>query len=248
MTEIEKIEYAKSFIDKMAKGINPLDDSDIPEDDLLNNVRISRCLFFVSETLQKTCDDLRNKDFVFQTTKKQEFAITPEQLSAYTFDESPTLKGITMKINYLVDQHEVGRLRRWSLTRWLKLKGYISSAKAYRGMTQKGEDLGISCSQWLDGRGRPRACYRFNENAQRCILEHIEEIVAINNGVSKPKANNKPENQGKLWDLTQDNALTEMFKDGLLVKDIAIEMKRTEISIRARLVKLGLIKNTYDAS
>lgn len=30
MTEIEKIEYAKSFIDKLANSINPLDDSPIP--------------------------------------------------------------------------------------------------------------------------------------------------------------------------------------------------------------------------
>ena len=27
MTELEKIEYAKSFIDKLANGINPLDDT-----------------------------------------------------------------------------------------------------------------------------------------------------------------------------------------------------------------------------
>ena len=27
MTELEKIEYAKSFIDKLANGINPLDET-----------------------------------------------------------------------------------------------------------------------------------------------------------------------------------------------------------------------------
>ena len=31
MTELEKIAYAKSFIDKLAKGINPLNDMPIPE-------------------------------------------------------------------------------------------------------------------------------------------------------------------------------------------------------------------------
>ena len=30
MTELEKITYAKSFIDKLANGINPLDDTPIP--------------------------------------------------------------------------------------------------------------------------------------------------------------------------------------------------------------------------
>ena len=49
MTELEKIEYAKSFIDKLANGINPLDDTPVPDGDIANNVRLSRCFFFVSE-------------------------------------------------------------------------------------------------------------------------------------------------------------------------------------------------------
>ena len=44
MTELEKIEYAKSFIDKLANGINPLDDSPIPDNDIANNVRLCRLL------------------------------------------------------------------------------------------------------------------------------------------------------------------------------------------------------------
>ena len=34
MTELEKIAYAKAFIDKLANGINPLDDTPIPDDDI----------------------------------------------------------------------------------------------------------------------------------------------------------------------------------------------------------------------
>ena len=45
MTELEKIAYAKMFIDKLANGINPLDDSKIPDGDIVNNVRLSRCFF-----------------------------------------------------------------------------------------------------------------------------------------------------------------------------------------------------------
>ena len=56
MTELEKIEYAKTFIDKLANGINPLDDTAIPENDIVNNVRLSRCFFYVSTILQKEID------------------------------------------------------------------------------------------------------------------------------------------------------------------------------------------------
>ena len=45
MTELEKIAYAQTFIEKLANGINPLDDTPIPENDIANNVRLSRCFF-----------------------------------------------------------------------------------------------------------------------------------------------------------------------------------------------------------
>ena len=53
MTELEKIEYTKMFIDKLANGINPLDDTPIPENDIANNVRLSRCFFYVSDILRQ---------------------------------------------------------------------------------------------------------------------------------------------------------------------------------------------------
>lgn len=45
MTELEKIAYAKMFIDKLANGINPLDDQEIQDTDIVNNIRVSRCFF-----------------------------------------------------------------------------------------------------------------------------------------------------------------------------------------------------------
>ena len=69
MTELEKIAYAKSFIDKLANGINPLDDTPIPDDDIANNVRLSRCFFYVSSILQKEIDRERR---IVPLEKKQE--------------------------------------------------------------------------------------------------------------------------------------------------------------------------------
>ena len=51
MTELEKIAYAKSFIDKLAQGINPLNDTPIPDNEVVNNPRLCRCFFYVSEVL-----------------------------------------------------------------------------------------------------------------------------------------------------------------------------------------------------
>ena len=42
---LELLKHAKEYIENMANGINPLTGESVKDDDLINNVRISRCLF-----------------------------------------------------------------------------------------------------------------------------------------------------------------------------------------------------------
>ena len=78
MTEIEKIRYAKSFIDKLANGINPIDDSAASEKDIVNNIRISRCLFYVSDILRQVIDN--DGITAVNKGKKLPFTLSPEVL------------------------------------------------------------------------------------------------------------------------------------------------------------------------
>ena len=57
MTELETIQRAKMYMDKLAKGINPIDDTPVPEDDIVNNVRLTRCFFFVSDVLRRVIEN-----------------------------------------------------------------------------------------------------------------------------------------------------------------------------------------------
>ena len=50
-----------------------------------------------------------------------------------------------------------------------------------------------------------------------------------------------PENAGKSWSATDDEALSQRFDDATEVPALAQEFKRTEEAIRARLVRLGKI-------
>lgn len=54
MKDNRKLIVAKDWILKLANGINPLDGTFIPEEDIINNVHISRCLFYVAEQLDAT--------------------------------------------------------------------------------------------------------------------------------------------------------------------------------------------------
>ena len=87
MTELEKIEYTKSFIDKLANGINPLDGTPVPDGELLNNVRISRCMFYVSDILRQVIENGGVKPQ--KKEKKAPFEITSEQLERFEYSDRP---------------------------------------------------------------------------------------------------------------------------------------------------------------
>lgn len=48
MQDDNKTLIAKDWMQKLANGINPLDGTMIPDGDIVNNVHISRCLFYVA--------------------------------------------------------------------------------------------------------------------------------------------------------------------------------------------------------
>lgn len=67
MTDREILCRAKEYIDKLANGIDPLTDSPVNENDIVNNIRISRCLFYVSNVLNRViANGVHLKKNIFQ--------------------------------------------------------------------------------------------------------------------------------------------------------------------------------------
>ena len=73
MTDMKKLATAKVWIEKLANGINPLNDELVKEDDIINNVNISRCLFYVTELLDEikaeTAVERKGRKAFFLSTK-----------------------------------------------------------------------------------------------------------------------------------------------------------------------------------
>lgn len=83
MTELEIMQHAKDYLDKLAKGIDPLTDREVPEGDIINNVRISRCLFYVSDVLRQVIENGGIQVRVMKESEKAPFALTLEERSRY---------------------------------------------------------------------------------------------------------------------------------------------------------------------
>ena len=89
MTELEKMQRAKMYIDKMANGINPIDGSMIPDEDVVNNVRLSRCFFYVADVLGQVIDN--GGTAPQKKIKKEPFSLPVEKRKEFAFSDVPIL-------------------------------------------------------------------------------------------------------------------------------------------------------------
>lgn len=149
MTELEKIEYTKGFVDKLAEGINPIDGTPIAEGDLLNNVRISRCMYYVSDILRRVIENGGIEGKKPAKRGRAPFALSDSaRRGLIPVDEPLRISQVTSLINEKVDPETMKNLRSGVITRWLLGIGALEEVQLPSGKTTKlptpqGRSLGL---------------------------------------------------------------------------------------------------------
>ena len=234
MTELETLERAKMYLEKLANGINPIDGSVIPDGDIVNHVRISRCFFYVSDVLRQGIENggvtARERD------RKAPFSLTLGQREAFEFSAIPIpISEIAKRINALLSNENMATLPYSAIRDWLVSLGMLDYAldgngkKAVRP-TPQGESIGIG----LEARNGPNGPYFvvvYNLAAQHFILDNVDAIADYQS--------RRLENEGQLWSPEHDSILLDLHQKGVPAKEIAVTLKRRSGAVRARLKKLG---------
>ena len=184
MTELETIARAKMYIDKLANGINPLDDTAVAENDIVNNVRISRCLFFVSDTLRRVLEN--GGVGVASRVKKNKFKITAEELEKFEFSDRPIpVSEITKRINDIADTENSTKLSHKTITSWLSEIGMLNEmintdGKKRKCPTAEGAELGIFVEERMGQNGTYHVVV-YNKSAQKFIVDNIPSVIENHN-------------------------------------------------------------------
>lgn len=251
MTDLETTQRAKMYIDKLANGINPLTDQPTSDSDCINQVRISRCLFYVSDVLRRVIENGGNVGKT-EKIKKQPFTISHETLRSFRLSAMPIpVSEITKRINELVEESTMTKLKYTSITTFLLESCFLVQTGAENGEktktpTEQGRSIGISLEERVGQTGTYRVTV-YNADAQQFILDNIDAIIEINNRKSlEPTA--QAELHGQPWTSTCDETLVDLFRKNVPIPEIAITLKRTESGVCARLKKLGLIDKRSDAN
>ena len=177
MTELEIMQRAKVYMDKLAQGIDPISDQEVPNDSVLNNIRLARCFFYVSGVLEQV---IANGGRVISGEK--DFYITPEELSRLQpSPEALRITQLTERIMNAVNDPARKRLKSTTITNWLLEKGFLgkqvdSAGKSRRVPTAAGEQLGLTIQEQQGRDGLYQAVY-YSAGAQQFILDHLMEML-----------------------------------------------------------------------
>ena len=234
MTELETLERAKMYMEKLANGINPIDGSMIPDEEVVNNVRLSRCFFYVADVLRQVID---NGGVAPQKKpKKEAFALTADQRNAFDFSTTPIpISELSKRINSLSENENMATLGYAVIRDWLMSIGMLEDTldgdgKYVKRPTAQGESVGIA----LDARTGNNGTYFvvvYNLTAQHFIMDNLDSVIEFDHALK--------ENQGQPWSPEHDRCLLDLHHKGVSISEIAITLKRNSSSVRARLKKLG---------
>lgn len=181
MTELEKIAYTKNYIEKLANGINPVTGQVVPDDDVINNVKISRCLFYVSDLLRQVVE---NGGISQPKAKivKQPFQLDYEARKQFRYSESPIpISEIAKRINELIPVEKMQKLSYKYLLDWLIESDFLkvipdANGKMTRRPTRNGAMLGITTEQ-REGQRGPYSVIVYDLEAQKFILDNLDAVI-----------------------------------------------------------------------
>lgn len=186
MADVEKLRKVKQCMDSLAEGLNPFTGQPLPEEDIVNDVRVSRSLFFVSALLQEQMQGTR----VQKTGKRQAFRLSLEERERVEFSTQPIpASELARRMNDAADAQNCKKISYRQITDWLVEVGMLkvvenTAGSQRRRPTYSGETLGISVDNRV-GQYGPYQVVLYSEEAQRFIVDNVDAITAFAAGKEK---------------------------------------------------------------
>ena len=193
--DIEILKRAQQYIEKLANGIDPLTDETINGNPLLDNARICRCFFFVSDILQQVIDNNGeiSKPSKSTRTNKPRFEYNEAVMSILHPSKFP--QSLTKSIQFWQSQideaygedysEQFGTIPRVAIVDWLVQNEYLETVdrqcggKTHKLPTPKGQSVGITQSE-NKVNGIPYIAVNYTPQAQQFILDNLNHILQDN--------------------------------------------------------------------
>jgi len=182
---------AEMFLRKLSCGVNPLTDEALPEGDACRQERISKCLVFVADYLQKSMPKQKAAKLQKPVTPKrkreqasQELVLSGETLAKFEFSDEPlSLSGIVRRVNALIPEgNSMIPLMYADVAEVLTQEGFLQKQEGAAGKetnlpTPQGEEKGFIRTE-AEIRGHFSIFTKCNREAQQFVMDNIQKAVA----------------------------------------------------------------------
>jgi hypothetical protein len=168
-----EIEEAKTVIENIAKGINPVTGEQIEENSFLNDARIVRSFYYLVKIL-----DTANRG----SNSSKEFIITPEQKSMIVFPQRKIgVNEFSRCMNNVLNVNLSKKVTGVEINKKLKQLGILSEENTQNGkmrtiINEKSIDYGFESEKRSYG-GQDYHMVVINDDGKKFLLENIEMLM-----------------------------------------------------------------------
>ena len=192
MADVEKLRKVKQCIDSLAEGLNPFTGQPLPEEDIVNDVRVSRSLFLASAFLQERMQGTPAK----KNGKKQDFRLSLEERERVEFSSRPIpASELARRMNNAAGTQDCKKITYRQITDWLVEVGMLklveNVAGTQRRPTESGKKMGISVESRI-GHSGPYQVVLYSAEAQRFVVDNVEAIMTFASDKEKGALQNAP--------------------------------------------------------
>lgn len=178
--DLSKLDVAIKYIERMADGCNPVNNTPLENEDVLNNPNIIRCMYFIKEVLE----EVRNNDGVIGGKKEKPSAIPfpVEALEEFVYRGDQSITHVLNQIYEPISDLNVKKISVAKITSALKEEGYLleeqnpETGKSRKVPSVKGNELGIYMVE-REFNGRMYQSVTYDQNAQEYIVELLKRMI-----------------------------------------------------------------------
>lgn len=196
MEKLQVIRRAKSYMDMLSNGIDPISGELVKNDSTFQQERLQKCFSFVSEILDEI---IRTNGIVtlpatefshgYEAVKKKSvFSLNQQQRNSIRVTNNPIIPSAFIKnINSVVDSDNMEKLSLTTINKWLLKQGYLTESKVptvinknVKTVTPLSTQIGVIEQTVVDPKtGEAKTQLLFSRQAQEFILDNIESILSL---------------------------------------------------------------------
>ena len=182
--DLKRLEIAIQYIRRMSEGKNPVTNRPAPDNEVLTNMNVHRCLKFITEVVTYVQKSGVSFCMVSQPAHQQSVPeVFPyDALAQYQYLQDQQISYFLKQLEEYLPEGQKMPVPATTITLWMRENGYLEkkvindTGKENSVPTRKGEELGL----YMEKSGiYPNEYYRvyYNEKAQRFIIENFRRIL-----------------------------------------------------------------------